>query len=103
MLYANNRFLVDAVRAEEDGFINSYPENVPYFKGNIIATDQFGNQYPMTEEHFYSNYTPVRKMKHVEKKPTYNIDTMASAYAEMGELVKQSNENNEDYIFGVKE
>jgi hypothetical protein len=101
MYFSNKRFLVQAERAEEDGFID-YGESVqPYFVGNIILKDEFGCQSVVTEQYFYDNYVGVRKLykSKTPRKSPFELQAMAEGYATMGELVKQSNENNEDYIF----
>lgn len=97
MYFANKRFLVSVERAEEDGELLTMEGEIPVRPTDIIATDQLGTQFVMTDKYFYENYVPVRKMRKKPSKTT--LEQYASAYLEMGELVKQSNENNEDYIF----
>jgi hypothetical protein len=99
MYYSHKKFLVQVERAESDGYLD-YGETVqPYFKGNLIATDEHGNHSILPENYFQDHYIKVQK---VEKKKSYNLDELASGYLEMGQLVKQSNENDEDYIFEPK-
>jgi hypothetical protein len=90
-----------AERAEEDGYIE-YGESVQtYFKGNMILTDEYGNQSVVTEETFYNNYTGVRKLY---KSKTPRKSPFELAYAE--QLVNFSLENNvedNEYINGTRE
>lgn len=68
MLYANRRFLVSVIRAEEDGELLTPEFTVPVLKGNYIGTDQCGNQFVLTEEHFLANYIAVEKVKPKRKR-----------------------------------
>jgi hypothetical protein len=53
------------------------------------------------EDVFYSNYVGVRKLRQPRKtrKSPFEMAAIAEAYQEMGNLVKKSNENDENYIF----
>lgn len=97
MHYASKRFLVQVERPEQEGEIHTIHGTLPVKPNDILATDEFGVQFVMTEKYFSDNYVPVQKVKR-----DFDLEAMANAYAEMGELVKQSNENNEDYIFDIK-
>lgn len=97
MYYADKRSLLTVVRAEEDGILHTINGDFPVNKGNIISTNQFGNQSVMTESYFYEYHEPVRKIRKKRNKP--NIEDIAKGYAEMGYLVDESNKNNENYIF----
>jgi hypothetical protein len=83
MLYADKRFLVHANKTEIDG--------------DIITTDQLGNQLVIPEGRFEEDFTPVKKAK---KRNTYNIADIADNYAQG--WITESN-NQEDYIFEVKD
>jgi hypothetical protein len=83
MLYADKRFLVHANKTEIDG--------------DIITTDQLGNQSVIPEGRFEENFTPCEKAK---KRNTYNIADIADNYAQG--WITESN-NQEDYIFEVKD
>lgn len=67
--------------------------------GKVLLTNDIGESFTVSEDYFYDTYTFVRKSR---KTRNTNLDDIANAYAEMGELVKQSNGNNEDYIFDTK-
>jgi hypothetical protein len=95
--YASKRFLVQVERPEQEGEIHTIHGTLPVKPTDIVATDEFGVQYVMSEKHFSENYLPVQKVKR-----NFDLEAMANAYAEMGDLVKQSNDNNEDYIFDIK-
>jgi hypothetical protein len=97
MYYASKRFLVQVERPEQEGEIITQYGSIPVKPTDIVATDEFGIQFVMTDQYFSDNYVPVEKVK-----KDIDIDAMANAYAQMGELIKQSNENNEDYIFDIK-
>jgi hypothetical protein len=97
MYYSSKRYLVQVERPEQEGEIHTIYGTLPVKPNDVLATDEFGVQFVMSEKHFQENYVPVEKIK-----KDIDIDAMASAYAQTGELVKQSNENNEDYIFDIK-
>lgn len=97
MLYAHRKFLVTATQAKEDGELLTVHGKIPVFVGNVVAHDDLGNPFVMPESYFKENYIPVKKVKDL-----VNLDEMAAAYMTMGELIKESNDNNEDYIFDVK-
>jgi hypothetical protein len=101
MYYANKKFLVQVERAETDGYLDFGETAQPYFEGNMIATDEYGNQSVLTENYFYENFVGVRKLRK-GKTPRKSIEDYAKGYIEMGQLVKQSNENDENYIFDPK-
>jgi hypothetical protein len=83
MLYADKRFLVHAIKTE--------------IVGDIITTDQLGNQSVIPEGHFEENYIHVKKAKKIN---TYDIADIADNYAQG--WITESN-NQEDYIFEVKD
>lgn len=84
MYYTQKNHLVEVERVDE----------------GMLLTNELGNSFTVSEEWFYENYVQVKKMRKKPSKPS--IDDLASAYREIGELVKESNENNEDYIFDTK-
>jgi hypothetical protein len=101
MLYANNKFLVSVERVDEDGELHTVNGSIPVWKGNLIMTDQYGNQSVTTESYFYENHTPVRKMKHAQpkkKKSPFEIQQIAEGY----NCLKNSIED-ESYINGQME
>jgi hypothetical protein len=102
MYYAQKKFLVTVYRAEETGELLTMQGEIPVRPTDIIATDQFGTQFVMTDKYFYENHVPVRKIKKTKTPRKSQLEEYANAYIEMGELVKQSNENNENYIFDIK-
>jgi hypothetical protein len=73
----------------------------PVKAGDLIGTDPTGFQYVIDEDVFYSNYVGVRKIRQPRKprKSPFEMAAIAEAYQEMGNLVKKSNENDENYIF----
>jgi hypothetical protein len=102
MYYAQKKFLVTVDRAEETGELLTMQGEIPVRPTDIIATDQFGTQFIMTDKYFYDNYTPVRKMKKTKTPRKSTLEEYANAYLEMGDLVKQSNEEDQNYIFDIK-
>jgi siroheme synthase len=97
MLYADKRFLVHVNKAETDGELLTINGSIPVRKGDVITTNQLGNQSVLSEVVFDNNYDAVKKAK---KRNTYDLDDIASAYMEMGKLIEET--NNDDYIFEVK-
>jgi hypothetical protein len=100
MLYAHKQSLISVNVAEKDGVLITQSGNIPIKKGTRIAHNEVGNPFMVSPEDFNNNYVPVKKVK---SKPKYNADDLASAYIEMGNLVEESNINNENYIFEVKD
>jgi hypothetical protein len=97
MYYSSKRYLVQVERPKQEGEIHTIYGTLPVNPNDVLATDEFGVQFIMSEKYFNDNYVPVEKIK-----KDIDIDAMSATYAEMGELIKQSNENNEDYIFDIK-
>lgn len=99
--YSHRKHLLHIERAEDDGFIDSIEGIQPVSKGDLIGCDEFGNRFVVSEEYFYDNYVPVRKLRKTktQRKSPFEIE---NAYIEMGKLVKQSNEEGQNYIFDVK-
>lgn len=64
-------------------------------KKHLINEEQF----VLPEGGYLEDYIAIQK---VEKKSKYNLDEMANGYIEMGSLVEESNENNDNYIFEPK-
>jgi hypothetical protein len=101
MHYSNKKFLVQVERAETDGYLDFGETVQPYFKGNLIATDEYGNQSVLTESYFYENFIGVRKLR---KTKTPRKSPFEAAYAqqlvEFGSLPNQ--EEDQDYIKGTQ-
>lgn len=101
MYYSNKKFLVQVERAETDGYLDFGETVQPYFKGNIIATDQYGNQSVMTESYFYANYEKVRKL---QKTKTIRKSPFELAYAEqLSNFNLDNNVESQEYIDGTLE
>jgi hypothetical protein len=92
--YASKRFLVQVERPEQEGEIHTIHGTLPVKPTDIVATDEFGVQYIMSERHFQDNYVPVEKVKR-----NFDLDAMAKAYAE----ALPNQEEDETYINGTKE
>jgi hypothetical protein len=98
MYYASKRFLVQVERPEQEGEIITQYGSIPVKPTDIVATDEFGIQFVMTDRHFHENYIPVRKL---EKTKTSRKSPFEMA--ELEEAYKQNWVNQEDYIFDIKE
>jgi hypothetical protein len=98
MYYVHKKSIVTAQRIEKDGLIPTQIGEVLALEDQIALTDRYGNTDIVSEEWLNDNYIQLKKERKA-KKPKFNIEDMANGYLEMGELVKQSNENDEDYIF----
>jgi hypothetical protein len=102
--YSHRKSLITVERIEDDDILITQSGNIPVRKGTLVAKDDFGNTYPMNEEDFNSNYAQVKK---VEKPNAPRMspfeEEMMKGYIEMGQLMKQSNEENQNYIFDIKE
>jgi hypothetical protein len=94
MYYASKRFLVQVEKPEQEGEIITQYGSIPVKPTDIVATDEFGIQFVMTENYFNDNYVPVEKVKR-----NFDLEAMAKAYAE----ALPNQEENETYINGTKE
>ncbi|PLR99495.1 hypothetical protein [Bacillus sp. T33-2] len=98
MQYAHRKFLVTVNRVKEKGVLETYSGSIPVFPGDMILTDLDGNTFVERETRFNEYYVPVEQIEAKPKKKV-NLDEMMKGYAEMGQLVKESNEKDENYIF----
>lgn len=101
--FAHRKHLVHIEKAEMDGFLHTIDGIQPVTAGDNIGCDEFGNRFVINDKYFLDNYVPVRKLQKTktQRKSPFE-EQYANAYLEMGELVKQSNENDENYIFDLK-
>lgn len=65
----------------------------------ILVIDAGGNEAQFTKEFLDTFYVPVTT---IENDQEWTLESVEAGYAEMGRLVKESNENEEDYIFEVE-
>ncbi|WP_202652106.1 hypothetical protein [Neobacillus paridis] len=101
MLYANKQFLVSVTKVEADGELHTPEVTLPVYKNNLIATDQNGNQFVLTDSHFLENYIPVEK---VETKSKRRLNKSPFELAELEEVYKQNwvGAEEDQYIYGTK-
>jgi hypothetical protein len=96
--YVPKNSIVSAQKVEKDGTVLTQVGEFLVLENQVTLTDRYGNVDIISEEWLKENYIPLKKERKVTK-PKYDLDEMAKAYLEMGEIVKQSNENDENYIF----
>lgn len=72
--------------------------------GDVIIKDQSGELIFMGEKAFKENYIPIKKVERTrtKRKSPFELAAITEGYSTMGELVKQSNEEDQNYIFEVK-
>lgn len=102
MYYASKRFLVQVERPEQEGEIHTIYGTLPVKPNDVLATDEFGVQFVMSEDYFKNNYVAVKK---VEPKPRITQKSpFEEAYAQalMG-FSLESNVESDEYINGTKE
>jgi hypothetical protein len=97
MYYSSKRFLVQVERPEQEGEIHTIYGTLPVKPTDILATDEFGTQFIMSDQYFSDNYVPVKKVNKT-KTPRKSPFEMA----EIEEAYKQNWVNQDDYIFDIK-
>lgn len=98
MYYSHKKFIGDIVEVEDDGILHTELASIPVKKGEIIFKPFDSHAEILSKDYFEKNYVPVE----VKKKPKIDIEVLMQGYIEMGELIEESNKNNENYIFEVK-
>jgi hypothetical protein len=104
MYYSHKKFLVQVEIAETDGYLDFGETVQPYFKGNLIATDEHGNQSILPENYFQDHYISVQKVESKPKKKKMSIEAQEAfmnGLMEYGSL--PNNVECEDYIKGQME
>lgn len=93
-LYAHKSFVGEVERAEKDGTIFMFQEEIPYKVGELIFTGVNNEQQILSESTFKNYFIPVEK-----RKANVDLDEMAKGYMEMAYL---NQEEDEDYIVKTK-
>lgn len=91
--YARKSSIVDVEFPQEDGFVLASSGNLPYYKGDVITRNRYGDREVYTRNTFDEFFTPVVEVNTSEdfKKEFEN------AYANWNGSELNSNED-EDYI-----
>jgi hypothetical protein len=61
--YSHRKHLLHVERAEDDGFLDSAEGLQIVKKNDLLGCDEFGNRFVISEDYFYDNYVPVKKMR----------------------------------------
>ncbi|MGM7720681.1 hypothetical protein [Metabacillus sp. Hm71] len=95
-IYANRKFVVEAVEVKTKGVAVGQFADVYYEPGEILMKDLNGQPFVVTKGHFEQNYIPVE----VEDK----YADMAKGYMEMGDInLEEANAGVHTYNDGLKD
>lgn len=101
--YASKRFLVQVERPEQEGEIHTIHGTLPVKPNDILATDEFGVQFVMSDKHFHEHYVPVKKIETKPRKPKmspFEQEEFIKALLEQSSMPSQF--ESEEYIIGQK-
>ncbi|TCJ01055.1 hypothetical protein [Cytobacillus praedii] len=103
MKYARKSAIVDVEIAQDNGLISTWSGEMPYFKGDVITKNEFGEVNVLTEQIFENYYTPIKKVE-VRQSPQLSPfeEQYIAAYANYtGEELSQ--EEKQEYILAMQE
>lgn len=95
MKYARKSAIVDIEIAQENGFVSTWSGDIPYFKNNIIASNDEGDVTVVTQEVFDRIFTPILEKESV--KTEFTNEQIESDYTQ-----PWVGNDNEDYISWMK-
>lgn len=103
MLFANKKFVGEAIKSEADGTLLTQSGEFSVKEGDIIFRPFSGEAEVLTENWFNEHYVPVEKVKK-KKRPSKSPfeDEYTKALIEFSQM-KLKNEEGELYIQGTKE
>lgn len=101
-LYSHKKFTIQVEKATEDVTLHSMYGDFYVKAGELICTDETGNQYVITEKHLQDNYIPIKK---ISKTQTVKKSPFEEAYTQalMGFSGLDSNVESDEYINGQRE
>lgn len=95
MKYVKKSAIVDVEFAQENGLANTWSGDLPYFQGDAITTNEYGEVNVWSRQVFEDNFTPLQK---VEAEHEFTYDDLESGYAQ--DWVGDEDEN---YIKSMQE